>query len=100
MKITVQLDLLMIPVSFLEGLGHQSCLKTHMAVSHIAVDLRLRNQCRYRVHDDDIHCAGTDHGLCNLEGLLAVVRLRDVEVVNIHTDILRIDRDPVHAPRR
>ena len=63
-----------------------------MAVSHIAVDLRLRNQCRYRVHDNDIHCPGAYHRLCNLEGLLAIVRLGDVQIINIHTDILRVHR--------
>ena len=62
-----------------------------MGITHIAVDLRLGHQGRHRVHDHDIHRAGANHCLCDLQGLLAVIRLGDIEVVNIHADILRVN---------
>ena len=72
-------------------LGHQSRLQTHMAVSHIPVDLRLRYQCSYGVHYNDINSPGTHHGLGDLQCLLSVIRLGNVQIINIHSDILRID---------
>ena len=72
-------------------LGHQSCLQTHMAVSHIPIDLRLRYQCSYGVHYNDINSSGTHHGLGDLQCLLSVIRLGNVQIINIHSDILRID---------
>ena len=77
---------------FTQGLGHKPGLKPHMAVAHLAVDLRFGHQSRYRVHNHNIHCAGADHGLGNLQSLLPVVRLGNIEVVNIHADILGIHR--------
>ena len=75
-----------------QGLGHQTGLQTDMCISHVTVDLCLRHQCRDRVDDHDIQRAGTHHGLGDLQRLLSGVRLGDIEVVNIHADILRIDR--------
>ena len=63
-----------------------------MGISHISVDLRLRHQSGHRVHDHYIHSAGANHHLRNLQRLLAVIRLRNIEVINIHADILCIDR--------
>ena len=63
-----------------------------MEIAHIALNLRLRHECRDRVHNDDIHGAASHHGLGNLERLLTGVRLGDVEIVDIDPDILCIDR--------
>ena len=62
-----------------------------MAVSHVTVDLRLRYQCGNRVHYNNIDGAGTYHGLSNLQCLLTVIRLRNVQIINVYADILRID---------
>ena len=75
---------------FTERLRHQPCL--HMAVSHISFYLLLRHQSRDRVHYNDIHRSGSYHSLRNLKGLISAVRLRDIQFINIHTDILCIDR--------
>ena len=63
-----------------------------MGLTHISINLCLRNQGCYGVHDHDIDCAGTHHGLGDLQCLLAVIRLGDVQVININTDISRVNR--------
>ena len=63
-----------------------------MGITHLAVDLGLRHQGCNRVHNDNVHCTGTHHGLGDLQCLLAVVRLGNVKVVNIDADVLCIDR--------
>ena len=77
---------------FSQSLGHQPCLKSHMRISHISLDFCSWDQCRHRVHDNNIYGTGTNHSLCDLQRLLAVVRLRDVQIVDIHTDVLCISR--------
>ena len=77
---------------FSQSLRHQSCLKSYMGISHISFDLCSWHQGGHRVHDDNIHSAGTDHGLCDLQSLLSVIGLRDVQIVDIHTDIFCIGR--------
>ena len=63
-----------------------------MGISHLSLDLRLGNQRRHRVHDDDIHCPGTNHGLGDLQSLLPVIRLGNVQVVDVDADLLGVDR--------
>ena len=60
---------------FSQCLRHQSCLQTHMGISHISLDLCFRYQGCYRVHDDDVHRTGTHHCLSDLECLFSVIRL-------------------------
>ena len=67
-------------------------MKTYLQVVHITVDLRLRHQSRHGVNDHDIKSAGTDHRLSNLQRLLAVIRLGNVKVINIHANLLGILR--------
>ena len=77
---------------FTESLWHQSGLKTYMAVTHISINLRLRYKCGNRVNDHNIHSSGTHHRLCDLKCLFSIVRLWYVQVIDIYTDILCIDR--------
>ena len=63
-----------------------------MAVSHITVNLGLGYQCGYGVHYDNVNGSGAYHGLRDLQCLLTVIRLGNVQVVNIYADVLRIDR--------
>ena len=63
-----------------------------MGIAHIAVDLRLRNKRRYRVHDHDIDSTGAHHCFRDLQRLLAVIRLGDIEVIDINADIFRVYR--------
>jgi len=77
---------------FTKCLTHQTCLHTNMTVSHISIDLCFRNQCRYRVNNNDIQCTGTYHRLKDLQRLLSTVRLGNVKFINIYTDIFCIYR--------
>ena len=61
-----------------------------MGISHVTVNLGLRHQCRHRVDHQNVDGTGAHHGLRNLQGLFAGIRLGNVEIVNVYTDILRI----------
>ena len=63
-----------------------------MAVAHIALDLLLRHKCCNRVDDNDVDRAGPHHRLRDLKRLVTAVRLRYVQFIDIHPDILRIYR--------
>ena len=58
-----------------------------MAVPHVAVYLRLRGERRHRVHDDHVYGAGPHEGLRDLQRLLAGVRLRDPELVDVDPEV-------------
>ena len=60
---------------FTKCLRHQTCMKTYMTVSHIPLDLCLRNQCCNRVYNYDVNCTGTYHRLGDFKCLLTVIRL-------------------------
>ena len=61
-----------------------------MAVAHLSVNLRLRHQRGNRIHNENIHRPRAHHRLRNIQGLLTGIRLRNIEIVNIHADCLRI----------
>ena len=63
-----------------------------MGISHISVNFRLWHKSCYRIDNYNIDCSGTHHGLGDLKCLLSAVRLGNIEIVNINTDILCIDR--------
>jgi len=73
-----------------ERLAHQPCLQADVAVPHLPLDLGLRRQRRDRVDRDDVESAGADQELGDLERLLAGVRLRDEQVVDVDADPLRV----------
>ena len=75
-----------------ERLAHQPGLETDMRVAHLAFDLGLRRQRRDRVDRDDCESARADEELADLERLLARVRLRDEELVDVDADPLRVGR--------
>ena len=70
-----------------QGLGHKPCLKAHNGVSHLSLDLLLGDQGCHGVDDDDVHGAAAHHGVCDLQGLFTVIRLGNVKVVDVHTDV-------------
>src|SRR5438034_7977956 len=78
-----------------QALAHQPGLEADVAVAHLSFDLGLRRQGRDRVDGDDVERARTDQELGDLERLLAVVGLRDEQLVDVDTDpacVLRIHR--------
>ena len=50
-------------------------MESNVRIAHLALDLGLGYQCRDRVYNDDVDRAGTNHGLRDLERLLAVIGL-------------------------
>ena len=85
MKMQMELGLLMMP-------AHEPGLQAHVGFAHVALDLRLGHQGGHGVDDHDVHRAGAHQGLADFQGLLAGVRLGDVQLVDIHAQGLGIDR--------
>ena len=73
-----------------EGLGHQACLQAHVGVAHLAVELGLGDQGGDRVDDQDVDGAGADQGFDDLKRLLAVVGLRDEQVVGVYAELFGV----------
>ena len=92
MKMAVVPDRLRDPESFLQGLAHQPGLKPHVRVAHLTLDLSARHEGGDGVDDDDVEGAGADEGVGDLQGLLAVVRLGEVQVLQVHADGLGVGR--------
>ncbi len=67
-------------------------MQSHVAIAHLAIELRLGNQRCHRIHHHDIHRAGGNQGVGNFQRLLAVVRLRNKQIVHIHAELPRIAR--------
>ena len=60
-----------------QRLRHETRLQTDERIAHFALNFRARRQCRDRVDDDDVHCAGAHQRVCDLQRLLAGIRLGD-----------------------
>src|SRR3954468_7440117 len=73
-----------------QSLAHQPRLQADMGVAHLALDLGLRRQRGDRVDRDHVERAGSDQQLGDLERLLAGVRLRDEQLVDVDADPLRV----------
>ena len=63
-----------------------------MGVAHLALDLGARHEGCDGVDDDDIEGAGAYQGVGDLKGLLAVVRLGEVQVLEVDADRLGVGR--------
>ncbi len=69
-----------------QRLAHEARLQTHVAVAHVAFELRLRGERRDRVDDDEIDGAAPHQALADVERLLAGVRLGDEQLVRLDAD--------------
>ena len=83
-----------------QRLAHEPRLEAHVAVAHLALDLRARHERRDGVDDDEIDRAGAHEDLDDVERLLARVRLRDEELVRLDADRSRVVRRRTRARRR
>ena len=63
-----------------------------MWVAHFAFEFCARYERRYRIDHDDVDCTATDQDFSNFQRLLAAVRLRYQEVVDIDAELPRIVR--------
>ncbi len=63
-----------------------------MRIAHLALDLGLGRERRDRVDDDDVDRARAHEHVGDLERLLAGVRLRDEQLVDVDAELLGIGR--------
>ena len=82
---------LRLPVELAQRLAHEAGLQADEAVAHLALDLGLGRERGHGVDGDDVEGAAAHQHLGDLEGLLAVVRLRDQQVVDVDADGLGVD---------
>ena len=73
-----------------ERLAHEARLQADVAVAHLALDLGLGDQRRHRVDDDHVHRTRAHQRVGDLERLLAVIRLRDQELVDVDAELARV----------
>ena len=66
-------------------------MQSNRRVAHVALNLLLRCQCCHGVDDDDVDGSRAYQLVGNLQGLLAVVGLRYVEVVDVDAQLLGIE---------
>ena len=83
-----------------QRLAHEARLQADVAVAHLALDLGLGHERRDRVDDDDVDRAGAHEHVGDLERLLAVVGLRDEQLVGLHAELARVGRRRARARRR
>jgi hypothetical protein len=70
-----------------ERLGHQARLQAHVLVAHVALQLGLRDEGRHGVDHDQVHGTGARQRIGDLQGLLAVVRLRDEQAGDVDAEV-------------
>src|SRR5438067_1962658 len=67
-----------------EGLAHEPGLEADVRIPHLALDLGLRHERGDGVDDYQVDRPAPHERVGDLEGLLAVVRLRDEELIRVH----------------
>ena len=77
-----------------QRLRHQARLQPHLRFAHLAFDFGARHERGDRVDDDDVDAVRADEHFDDLERLLAVVGLRDEQVVEVDAELL------AHTARR
>ena len=92
MKIEARLRLRHDAGELAQRLRHEPRLQPHLRVAHLAFDFRLRHERGHRVDDDDVDAARADEHFDDFERLLAVVGLRDEQVVDVDAQLLRVRR--------
>ncbi len=74
------------------GLRHQPRLQADVRVAHLAVDLGARDERGDRVDHDEVERPGVHEHVRDLERLLAGVRLRHEQLVDVHAERARVRR--------
>ena len=90
MKIRQVFDFETMPVSLRKRLRHQAGLQAHLRFAHFAFDFGAGHERGDRVDDDDVDGAAADEDFDDFERLLAVVGLRDQQVVDIDAELARV----------
>ena len=92
MKITMVLERVIEAVSLRSAWRHQPRLQAGLAVAHLAFELGARHQRGDRIDHQHVDRAGAHQRVGDFERLLAVIGLRDQQVVDLDAELARIDR--------
>ena len=83
-----------------QGLAHEPGLEADVRVAHLPLELGPWGQRRHRVDDHDVERAAADEQLGDLQRLLAIVGLRDQQLVDVDARCAGNMRSPWRARRR
>src|SRR5271165_1060159 len=75
-----------------QSLRHESRLQADVRIAHVAFDLRFGDQRGDGVDHDDVDRVGTHEHLGDVKRLLARIRLRDKQIVQLHSEVAGIRR--------
>jgi hypothetical protein len=92
MKITMQRERLIEPVSLRSAWRHQARLQADVAVAHLAFDFGAGHQRGDRVDHQHVDRVGTDQRVGDFQRLFAGIGLRDDQLVDVDAQLLGIDR--------
>src|ERR1700722_5418648 len=75
-----------------QGLRHEARVQANLHLAHLTFDLRLRRERSDGVDDDDVDGARAYEHVSDLERLLSRVGLRHEQVVDVHAELLGVNR--------
>ncbi len=75
-----------------QRLRHQPCLQAHLRLAHLAFDFSTGHQCGHRIDDHHIDRTRTHQHVGDFQRLLAVVRLRNDQLVDFHAQLAGVLR--------
>ena len=70
---------------------HKARLQTHGRIAHVAFEFGFGDESGDRVDYDDVDGVGADEFLRDFKSLFTVVRLRNEEIVNVHSKFAGVD---------
>ena len=73
-----------------QRLAHEARLQPHVRIPHVTVDLGSRRERGDRVDHDQIDRTCPDQGVRDFQRLLAAIRLRHQQVVQLHAEAPRV----------
>ena len=71
-------------------MGHEAGLAAHLGFAHGAVEFGLRNERGHGVDDNDVHRAGANQHVGDVESLFTVIGLGNEQLVGLHAEPCRI----------
>jgi hypothetical protein len=92
MKITMQRERLIEPVSLRSALRHQPGLQANVAIAHFAFDFGARHQRGDRIDHQHVDRVRAHQRIDDFERLFAGIGLRDDQFVDVDAQLLGIDR--------
>src|ERR1041385_3993462 len=73
-----------------QRLRHQSRLQSHLRIAHLAFEFGARDEGSNRIDDDNVDGAAADQDFRDFQRLLAAVRLRDQQVLDVDAELARV----------